>query len=190
MTLVAGPRFLAAQDDSAPAAGAATSSDRSDTGSRWVSYGLGVGIGGAGFVLGALAGVGISGECDEAQCLGTAFWLGAAGASLGVGTGVHLGNGSRGNLWLDLLTSVGIGAAGAGIGAAFGGDTGTAITLVAASVASVVVTTEVERATGRSRARKRQALHAGPRGIELGLGATPIVRRGTLGMTVGGRLRL
>lgn len=92
-----------------------------------------------------------------------AFLLGAAiGGSSGVVVGMHVGNNRRGNFPLAWLTAAGIWAAGIGIGIAM--DDGVAssggqeVVLVAIPVAQFAFTLIVERATGRSRARRNRGL--------------------------------
>lgn len=204
LALVVGtPRGLLAQDDPDPAA---EPGDPSDEGSRWASYGMGIGFGAAGFVLGAIIGAQFEDSCQELECFDEAFWMGSAVGALGVGGGVHLGNGARGNVWLTLLTSVGTGMAGAAAALAIDSDPGSVVIGVSTVFLQLIVTTEVERATGRSRARSRRASEASggsegdtggsgalrrnaeDRGIRLSLGVSPTVRRGKPGMVIAGRL--
>lgn len=77
---------------------------------------MGLAFGAAGFTAGALVGAGLEGDCDGLSCADEAFLLGSAVGASGAGVGVHLGNGSRGNVWLTTLTSVGTGMAGAAAG--------------------------------------------------------------------------
>lgn len=194
-----GPTRLLAQEVSEPAQAPKESSDE---GSRWASYGMGFAIGAAGFTGGALLGAALEGDCDGFACADEAFLVGSALGAIGAGAGVHLGNGSRGNVWLTMLTSVGTGMAGAALAVGIDDDPGSAIIAVSTVVVQMIVTTEVERASGRSRARARRAAAASgdsggsgarrrsadDRGVRLALGVSPTMRRGEPGMALSGRL--
>jgi len=177
-----GSTGLSAQEVSKPAA---AQTGRSDEGSRWASYGMGLGFGMAGFTLGAIIGAQFEGSCQELECFDEAFVVGSALGSIGVATGIHLGNGSRGNIWLDLLASVGSGMAGAGIALAIDDDPGSAIVAVTTVVVQLALTTEVERATGRARAPHGDAAS---NGTSLSLGVAPTVRHGRLGAALAGHV--
>lgn len=195
-----GPTRLLAQEVAEPAPAA---EERPDEGSRWTSYGMGIAIGAAGFTAGALLGAALEGDCDGFACADEAFLVGSALGAIGAGAGVHLGNGSRGNVWLTLLTSVGIGMAGAAAAVGINDDPGSQIVAVSTIVVQMIATTEVERATGRAKARKRRAAEtsggsggsgaqrqsAEDRGVQLSLGVSPTVRRGTAGLALAGQLR-
>lgn len=195
-----GPARLLAQEVSGPAQ---APEERSDEGSRWTSYGMGLAIGAAGFAIGAMIGTQFEDSCQELECFDEAFWMGSALGAVGAGAGVHLGNGSRGNIWLTLLTSVGIGMAGAGAAVAIDDDPGSVIVAVSTVMVQMIATTEVERATGRSRARSRRAAGAAAdsggsgalrrsaedRGVRLALGVSPTVKRSKPGIALSGRLR-
>lgn len=197
-----GPTLLLAQEG---ADAAQAPEEPSDEGSRWASYGMGLAIGAAGFGIGAMIGTLFEESCQELECFDEAFWMGSALGAVGAGAGVHLGNGSRGNVWLTLLTSVGTGMVGAAVAVGIDDDPGSAIVAVSTVVVQMIATTEVERASGRARARSRRAAEAsagsddsgGPgalyrsaadRGIRLSLGLSPTVRRGEPGMALSGRL--
>lgn len=183
--------FLHAQDAPTrqPETADTPSSNRSDVGSRWTSYGMGIAIGAAGFTGGALIGAALEGNCDGFACADEAFLVGSAFGALGAGAGVHLGNGSRGNVWLTLLTSAGTGMAGAAAAVAINDEPGSVIVAVSTIVVQLVATTEVERATGRSRVRNQRASAAADSGVRLALGLSPTVKRGAVGAILAGSVR-
>lgn len=137
--------------------------ERPDEGSLWASYGLAAGFGILGFFAGGYAALeATKDDCDEFECIDTVVYGAAAAGTIGVGIGSHLGNGRRGNVVLDILMAVGIW--GAGIGPLIiAGDPNNAygtIMFISVPIAQVLVTTTVERAVGRSKARERRE---GPR---------------------------
>ena len=161
---------------------------------------MGIAIGAAGFTAGALLGAALEGDCDGFACADEAFLVGSALGAIGAGAGVHLGNGSRGNIWLTMLTSVGTGMIGAGAAVAIDDDPGSAIVAVSTIVVQMIATTEVERATGRARAHSLRAAEASggsgalreraeDRGVRLSLGVSPTVKRGAVGLALSGRVR-
>ncbi len=115
-------------------------------------YGAGLGIGG--FLVGGLIGGVLATDCTgHDQCeLEAAFYGAAIGGTLGMATGVHLGNDRRGLLWLDMLTGAAIWGVGYAIAAGSGWDsTVTTITFIAIPITQLVSTVAVERAAGRAR---------------------------------------
>ena len=124
----------------------------------------GVGLGAVGFVAGAFIGFGSagchSGTSDELCGLGEAIIGGAAGGTLGLALGVHLGNGKRGNFALDLLIATATAAGGVALVAKSGvirqeSEMGT-IAVAAIPLVELASTVVVERTVGRSRARSRR----------------------------------
>ena len=79
--------------------------------------GAGTGLGLVGFVVGGIAAVAITGNRtgDGIWDLEPLFYGAAAGGTLGMALGVHLGNKRRGNLALDIVTGAAIWGAGIGI---------------------------------------------------------------------------
>jgi hypothetical protein len=147
------------QDVDRPSQDRSERQERPDEGSLWASYGLAAGIGVLGFLAGGYAVIeATKDDCDEFECLDSAFYGAAIAGTIGVGIGSHLGNGRRGNVVLDILTAAGIW--GVGIGPLFTtGDPNHAygtIMFFTVPIAQVLVTTMVERAVGRSKARKRR----------------------------------
>ncbi len=121
------------------------------------AIGAGVGLGLLGWLAGALVGAAIESDCREDYCqLEGIFFGGAAGGTAGMALGVHLGNGRRGNFALDLLAAAAVWGAGIGLALA-AEDEGAVAVLVAIPIVQLGVTVAVERATGRSRARRREA---------------------------------
>lgn len=103
---------------------------------------------------------------DDGFCaLEGAFFGAAALGTIGLATGVHLGNDRRGSYALDLATAGGIWVVAIGLLAA--GDwpeTATTVTFFTLPVAQLVATVAVERAVGDRRARQGHApeLSLGP----------------------------
>jgi hypothetical protein len=125
---------------------------------------MGIGLGAAGFFVGGLTGLVLANDCSGEMCDAGPFLFGAAaGGTLGLALGAHLGNHRRGNLALDFLTGAAIWGAGLGIVAATGWDE-TAATAAAVTVPIVQLagTVMVERAVGRSRAMHRMSLAIAP----------------------------
>jgi ABC-type uncharacterized transport system permease subunit len=109
-------------------------------------------LGGVGFVLGAGIAAAVAQDCtsSEYSVWEAAFYGAAAGGTLGMATGVHLGNGRRGNLLLDLLTAAAVWGIGIGIAAASDwNNTVTRVAFVSIPVAQLTATIAVERALGR-----------------------------------------
>ncbi len=128
---------------------------RAEVGSRWGAYGAAAGIGALGFVAGGLAASQVDQDCEDLGCLEAPFYGAALLGTIGVAVGAHLGNGRRGNLGLDLLTSAGIWGLGIGpIIASQSGDDLAVAMFLAVPIVQVLLTTEVERATGRARVRQ------------------------------------
>lgn len=133
----------------------------------WPGAAIGVG----GFLVGGLAGIAIAdcpGSDDDGFCaLEGAFFGAAALGTIGLATGVHLGNDRRGSYALDLATAGGIWGAAIGLLAANGWpDTATTATFIALPIVQLVATVAVERAVGDRRARRSNA-------PELSLAPTP-----------------
>lgn len=110
-----------------------------------------------GALLGSLVGIGVGGavlyasDC-EAECLRAALTAGVL-TSTGLVIGAHLGNRRRGNIWIDMLVSVGAAAAGIGLAEAiaprgFGDGPGVAVGVFAFQFTATVA---AERITGRRR---------------------------------------
>ena len=123
----------------------------------------GLALGTAGWFAGALLALEIEKDCGEGLCvLDEVIFLGAATGTTGLAFGVHLGNGRRGNLFLDLLT------AGAVWGTGFvifvtSNNQDLAIPLaVLVPVGQQATTTVVERAKGRAKARRRAQVKVAP----------------------------
>jgi peptidoglycan/LPS O-acetylase OafA/YrhL len=105
--------------------------------------------GGAGLVVGALAGAWLERPAYE-DCLGICIGWGTvigglAGEALGLALGVHLANGRRGSLPLGMLTSAGILTVGA-----IGGNNIPPMLLIV-PVTQIIATVTVERRTERRR---------------------------------------
>jgi hypothetical protein len=74
---------------------------------------------------------------------------------LGMALGVHVGNRRRGSFGLDVLTGAAVwGAAGIVIAAAGGWDQDLGFMVFAVPITHLATTVAVERAVGRSRARR------------------------------------
>src|SRR5204863_1465661 len=115
------------------------------------SVGAGLGLGVVGFLAGGAAGLGLSHNCSGELCQLPAMFFGAAaGGTLGMALGVHLGNGRRGNLATDCLAGAGVWGIGMTTLLLTGGwkPTGTTVLAVAVPVAQLVTTVLVEQATG------------------------------------------
>jgi hypothetical protein len=131
-----------------------------DQGSAGGSIVAGLGLGLAGFLVGGLTAASTVKDCphSEGPCspqLEAAFYGAATGGTFGMALGVHLGNHRRGNLALDFLTGAAVWGAGIGIAAASGWDTGVTLgAVVAIPIIQLATTVKVERAVGRSRARR------------------------------------
>lgn len=115
------------------------------------ALGFGLLLGGAGFVAGALVGDAASRECDNADdiCIPQAAFYGAAGGgTLGMATGVHLGNRREGKFLLDLLAATAVWSTGIAVAAGSDDETLQAAVLIAIPVVQLGTTVLVERSTG------------------------------------------
>jgi hypothetical protein len=125
------------------------------------AVGLGVLLGGAGVLAGGVVGYAIASSCQGSTpnpddwCAVEGTLIGAAiGGTSGMALGVHLGNGRRGSLALDLLTGAAVSALGVGVAAGTRPDWGSPLfwTLsLGIPVVQITATVAVERAVGRSR---------------------------------------
>lgn len=123
-------------------------------GSATASLGWGLGLGAAGILLGGAIGLGVADCPAEEECeLQGAFYGAAAGETLGMALGIHIGNRRRGSFALDIVTATLI--SGTGIGVAYASDWDNEVTLlalVAVPIAQLIGVTLLERAVGRKRA--------------------------------------
>jgi hypothetical protein len=130
----------------------------------WPGAAMGVG----GFPVGGLLGIAIadcSGSDDGFCALEGGFFGAAALGTIGLATGVHLGNDRRGSYALDLATAGGIWGVTIGLLAASDWpDTATTVAFFTLPIAQLVATVVVERAVGDWRARRSHApeLSLGP----------------------------
>jgi hypothetical protein len=117
----------------------------------------GVGFGLTGFFLGAW--LGANSHCVGEDCrLEGAFYGAAVGGTAGMALGVHLGNRSRGNFGLDILTGAGVWAGGIVIGSATHWQGNAALFVLAGiPVVQLITTISVERNVGRQRDREYEA---------------------------------
>lgn len=158
-----------------PVAPPATQQDRTqDQGSVGASIGAGVGLGLAGFFAGAFTGSVLASGCTGDFCgLEPAFYGAAVGGTLGMALGVHLGNQRRGNFGLDFLSGAAVWGAGIGIAAASKWDqTTTVAAFVAVPIVQLATAVAVERAVGRSNARRLSLFVAPQLGGGTALGAS------------------
>lgn len=123
---------------------------------------VGAGLGVLGWGIGALAGAAIESESTSGDCCPWqgVLYGGAAGGGLGLAVGAHIGNRRRGSFLLDLLTSGAVWGAGFLMMRSFAANedyNGMALTAVVLPPVQFVATVLVERASGRSRARRSQA---------------------------------
>lgn len=129
-------------------------------------YLYGIALGTLGFFGGGLVGYAAASSCSgDDYCEFRGFLIGAAvGGTLGMATGVHLGNDRKGSLLLDMLTGAGVWGVGIGTAALTGwDDTATLIAAIGVPIAQLFATVAVERSTGRSReARRSLEISAGP----------------------------
>jgi hypothetical protein len=128
-----------------------------DQGSVGGSIAAGIGTGLAGFLVGGLTASAMASSCTSAEyCqLEAAFYGAAAGGTLGMALGVHLGNHRQGNFALDFLTGAAVWGTGIGIAAASHWDGGAIVAaFVVIPLAQLATTVAVERAVGRSKARR------------------------------------
>lgn len=114
----------------------------------------GIALGGLGFVVGGFAGYGVANCPNHGDFCGLGeMFLGAAvGGTLGMATGVHLGNRRRGSLGTDFVVGSAVWGGGIALAATakFEGNAVWAIFL-AIPVAQLIATTNVERSVGRRR---------------------------------------
>jgi hypothetical protein len=149
-----------------------------DQGSAGAAIVAGLGLGLAGFLVGGLTAASTVKDCphSEGPCsrqLEAAFYGAATGGTFGMALGVHLGNHRRGNLALDFLTGAAVWGAGVGIAAASGWDTGVTVgAFVAIPIIQLASTVKVERAVGRSRARRLSVFVAPQRSGRTTFGAS------------------
>jgi hypothetical protein len=120
------------------------------------------GLGLLGWGIGAATGIAIEGDSHYGDCcpIEGIIYGGAAGGGLGLAVGAHLGNRRRGSFLLDLLTSGAVWGAGYGVMRAFSDNensAGMTLTAIVLPPTQYVATVLVERASGRSRARRTQA---------------------------------
>lgn len=106
-------------------------------------------LGGAGWFIGALAGLGIESAaetCNTEMCFSGIVFGGATGGTLGMALGIHLGNRRLGNYALDFVTAAAIWGAGVGVYAASDkSGIGAAILAVGVPVTQMVATVIVEK---------------------------------------------
>jgi hypothetical protein len=126
---------------------------------RSLLYGALAGAGG--FAAGALVGGQLSDECDHSSelCIHPGTFVGAAaGGTLGLAWGVHVGNNRRGDWGKNFLVAAGVWALGITLayGTARHDDETTVGILVAIPLVQLGVTTAVERAEGRRRSARRE----------------------------------
>jgi len=146
-----------AQRLSSPAVGRQFATREEGQGSAGGSIAAGIGLGLAGFLGGGLTASTMARHCtsNEYCQLEAAFYGAAAGGTLGMALGVHLGNHRRGNFALDFLTGAAVWGAGIGVAAATHWDTGvTWAAFITIPIAQLATTVAVERGTGRSKARR------------------------------------
>jgi hypothetical protein len=137
---------------------------------------LGGALGGlGGWLAGGIVGAAADRDCYELECV-EGFLIGAAaGGTLGLALGTHLGNRRRGSFALDVLSGAAVWGASLGAFYLVGHDLDEAASVavwIAEPILQFITTVAVERATGRARARSR-----GPRvsvipqrdGVGLGL---------------------
>jgi hypothetical protein len=98
-----------------------------------------------GGVVGAVVGVTVGGSCAELDCEPGAIYGLIIGEALGLATGAHLANGSRGNLGISVLATLAI--SGTGVAAAALADRG--IVLVAIPVLQIAAAIGVQRRADR-----------------------------------------
>lgn len=144
----------------------------------------GAAMGAGGFLVGGLAGIAIADcpgtENDGICALEGAFFGAGVLGTIGLATGVHLGNDRRGSYALDLVTAGGIWGLTIGVLAANDWpDTATTVAFVTLPIAQMIATVAVERATGDRAATDRRAR-------ELKVGLAPGADGG---FVVAGRLR-
>jgi hypothetical protein len=107
------------------------------------------------WVAGGIVGASIGTNCDHDFCELEGFIYGAAaGGTLGLALGTHVGNRRRGNFALNVLTGGAVWFASLGAYHALGADLGeedAAAVWVVEPIAQFIATVVVERAVGRAR---------------------------------------
>ena len=118
----------------------------------------GLGLGAAGFLAGGGAAFYVADRsCSPYDdCCPPAYGLvgAAAGASLGMALGVHLGNDRRGSYFLDALTGAAVWGLGIAVTAGSGWDESASLMATLIPVAQITATVAVERSVARARARR------------------------------------
>ena len=118
----------------------------------------GAGMGLAGWVAGGFVGVAAASDCYDEFCGLQAFIYGAAaGGTVGLALGTHLGNRNRGLFPANVAAGAAVWLASLGLFHALGHDLGNeaaAAVWVIEPVAQFVTTLAVERAVGRARERR------------------------------------
>lgn len=119
---------------------------------------MGAGLGVVGFFAGGLTATYLARNCTANELCGleAAFFGAAAGGTVGLALGTHLGNARRGSLPLDLATGAVVW--GVGIAATVAGNNDDEarvwIGFVTIPIAQLASTVAVERGIGRARARR------------------------------------
>ncbi len=117
--------------------------------------GLGLLGGAACFTVGAMLGAGMAHDEDyEFSGMEEAYYVGSTLGALGLAAGVHVADDSQGNLGLDMLTSLGVGATGYFTLIA----TKQWLVLPATVLAQLAATVAVERSTARRNIARKQSL--------------------------------
>lgn len=131
----------------------------------------GITLGILGFALGGVVGNAVADCPVDHQCRTTGILLGAAaGGTLGMALGVHLGNKSRGDFFRSFITGAAVWAGGIGI-LALGGDGAVlSLALVAVPVLQMVTMVAVERSTARQKEAASRQAHEG-----ITVGITPVL---------------
>jgi len=112
--------------------------------------GGGIGFFGGGFVAGILFPIIERSPVEQTEILGYVIAGAFVGEAIFLPIGVHIGNKGRGNLWLDLLTSVAVAGAGLAVASAISnGNIDNALYLLPIPLLQIGATITVERSTGR-----------------------------------------
>ncbi len=149
-----------------PTSSAIAASSAADSSQPWIGWPIiaGLGLGTAGWFVGALLALEIEKDCG---------FLGAATGTTGLALGVHLGNGRRGNFALDLLTASGVWATGFVLFVASDNQDLAIPLAVLVPIGQLAATTAVERAKGRAKERQRVGVFMAPqRDGRIALGAS------------------
>ena len=115
-------------------------------------------LGLGGWVAGGIIGVAAQGDCYELDCLGGFILGAAAGGTVGVALGTHLGNRRRGSFPLDVLSGAAVWGASLGAFYLVGHDLDEPASVavwIIEPILQFVTTVAVERATGRARSRRQ-----------------------------------